>query len=191
MKITWKEFNTVSNYLSLSRFIILLPILSILDEIETDYVYRLYAFGLMMLSAATDMLDGYFARKLNQVTEFGKIIDPLADKISYALIVIKLYMISAIPDFFFWAVIIRDLYIFTGGLIVTKIIGKVLPSNLLGKITVLVIGAYFTGVVLNVQQIEWLHSILLYSSTLLIVVSAIGYTIRGVESVRYHRNGSL
>jgi Phosphatidylglycerophosphate synthase len=54
----------------------------------------------MLFAASTDMLDGYLARKLNQVTEVGKIIDPLADKAAMALIVIKLYLIGEISGFF-------------------------------------------------------------------------------------------
>ncbi len=87
------------------------------------------------------MLDGYLARKLNQVTEVGKIIDPLADKAAMAVIVIKLYMINEISAFFFFTIISRDLIIFIGGLFVSNILGKVLPSNKLGKITVLFIGS--------------------------------------------------
>ncbi|MCK7524307.1 MAG: CDP-alcohol phosphatidyltransferase family protein [Ignavibacteriales bacterium] len=54
-----------------------------------------------VFAATTDMLDGYLARKLNQVTEVGKIIDPLADKAAMAVIVVKLFLIGEISTFLF------------------------------------------------------------------------------------------
>ena len=51
-------------------------------------VYNWYALGLMMLGAMTDMLDGWLARRLNQVTNFGRIIDPIADKIGIGLVLL-------------------------------------------------------------------------------------------------------
>ena len=93
-----------------------------------------------VLLPLTDVLDGYLARKLNQVTEVGKIIDPLADKAAMAVIVVKLFSIGEISAFFFLLIIIRDLLIFIGGIYVSKKLGRVLPSNKLGKLTVLFIG---------------------------------------------------
>ncbi len=62
---------------------------------------RYITFALCVFAAATDMLDGYLARKLNQVTEVGKIIDPLADKAAMAVIVVKLFLIGEISYFLF------------------------------------------------------------------------------------------
>jgi phosphatidylglycerophosphate synthase len=63
----------------------------LLDNYESQSV-RYITFALCVFAAATDMLDGYLARKLNQVTEVGKIIDPLADKAAMAVVVIKLFL---------------------------------------------------------------------------------------------------
>ena len=54
------------------------------------------------MRAITDMLDGYLARKFNEVTELGKIIDPLADKIAIGVIILKLYLIGIIPRVLFY-----------------------------------------------------------------------------------------
>ncbi len=70
-----------------------------------------------MIAAITDILDGYLARKFNQVTEFGKIIDPLADKIAIGAIIIKLFIIGVIPLYYFFMIIVRDVLIFLGGII--------------------------------------------------------------------------
>ena len=57
---------------------------------------RYYILALAIFGALTDFLDGYFARRLNQVTEFGKIIDPLADKVCIGIIITKLFLINQI-----------------------------------------------------------------------------------------------
>src|SRR5512133_2814178 len=90
-----KIFN-ISNTLSLSRIVLLLPLVALL--FATDWPHRrIYAILLMVLGMVTDSLDGYFARKFNEVTELGKIIDPLADKICVAVIVVVLAMLGDIP----------------------------------------------------------------------------------------------
>lgn len=185
------KFNTVSNYLSLSRLLVIMPIIYFVGRFEDGYEFRIYAISFMLLGYVTDVLDGYFARKLNQVTEWGKIIDPLADKIAIILVVIRLYESGYLTDFYFWMIVSRDVIIFTGGIIVSNIIGKVLPSNLLGKGTVLSIGLYLIGVVLDVQQIPWLHDILFYLSIVLSFGSVLGYAIRGVESVRWYTKNEI
>ncbi len=104
---------------------------------------RYILLSLYILVYLTDIADGYFARKFNQISELGKIIDPLADKILVILVVAYLYYYEIIPAYYFWIIILRDLIIFIGGIIVSKKIGKVLPSNYLGKATVLSIGIIY------------------------------------------------
>lgn len=191
MKIKFSDVNTKSNYISLSRLLLAIPIMISLDYITLGYEYRILAFGLMMLAYITDILDGYFARKFNEITEAGKIIDPLADKIAIALIVIKLYLIGAIPGYFFWIIILRDVIIFTGGIIVSNIVGKVLPSNLLGKLTVLFIGIFMLGIVLGIEQIKWLYNLFLYGSIIFSFASVAGYAVRAIEYIRWKKNETL
>jgi len=191
MKIEFKNINTIPNYISALRFILIIPIFLFLDKIPDGYEYRVYSAILMLLAGGTDLLDGYLARKLNQISELGKIIDPLADKIAIALIIIKLYIIGIVPDYYFFAIILRDVIILLGGIYVSKKIGKVLPSNLLGKITVLTICFFLLGLVLNVNQFPWLHDFLLYLSLIMSFFSIIGYAIRGYDALKWRKNEDI
>lgn len=90
------------------------------------------------LTALTDMLDGKIARKHNLITDFGKFIDPLADKFMVigALLVI-LYKYAAIRPVFIWAVIIvifRELAVTSIRLVASSSSGVVIAANWLGKI---------------------------------------------------------
>ncbi len=96
--IKFKEINTTSNYLSLLRLLLAIPFWIMLDNfIELRYIL----FTLAVFGALTDILDGYFARKFNQVTEFGKIIDPLADKVCIGIIITKLFPNKPNPSLLF------------------------------------------------------------------------------------------
>lgn len=187
MKYKFSEINTVSNYISLLRVFLAIPLFIFLDHIGDDYIYRWYILGICFLAYLTDIADGFFARRLNQVTEFGKIIDPLADKLCMLIFIIKIYLIGEVSTAYFLIIVLRDVVIFTGGIFVTKRIGKVLPSNYLGKATVVSIGIYLLAVVMNVKEILWLDNFLLYLSVVLSFASVIGYALRGYEAVKWKK----
>lgn len=144
---------------------------------------RMLLIGLCLFAGVTDVMDGYLARKLNQITELGKILDPLADKICVATIFLKLYLLGEIPLALAAVVIGRDLLILIAALAVSKRIKKVLPSNMLGKITVLVICFHILIVLYGVPKEHWLNFSFLYGSIGMIFVSLIGYGIRAKEFV--------
>ena len=188
MKFKFKDVNTVSNYISLLRVFLALPLFLFVDKFEISYTYRLLAFSMCILAFITDILDGYLARKLNQISEFGKIIDPLADKLCIILIVIKLFAAGYIPDYYFYIIVLRDLLIFTGGIFITKKIGFVLPSNMLGKVTVVTIGFFIIGVILGADSVPAIYNILLYLSIIMSFASVGGYAYRGYEAIKWKKN---
>ncbi len=90
MEIRWKW--TIPNILSLVR-IAILPVFIILyiQSCNLQSSALLYtAFGLLVLSGITDCLDGYIARKFNQQSEIGKLLDPIADKLTQVAVLICL-----------------------------------------------------------------------------------------------------
>jgi len=179
-----KEIYTKSNLLSLFRLLLAIPLWILLDDFESN---RYLVFGLCLFAAFTDILDGYLARKFNEVTEFGKIIDPLADKMAMAAIVIKLFLIGEIPAMYFYLIVGRDLLIFFGGLFVSKKLGKVLPSNMLGKITVLNLGLVILFILINLNKQSIVYLAFYYSSIILIFASFAGYVIRSAEFIKRNK----
>lgn len=182
MIVNFAEIKTKSNLLSLVRLFLVIPILIYASNIEK---YRILLLSIMAFGIITDILDGYLARKFNEVTEFGKIIDPLADKVCIIAFVIQLFLTGTIPLYYFLIIVLRDVIIFTGGILVSKKINKVLPSNMLGKITVLSIGFYLIAIVAGLDKQTFWYYLLLYLSILLSFVSVIGYGIRGYEAVKW------
>lgn len=129
--IAVRNFFYVSNLLSIIR-LGLTPFLfrSIIRE---SHLAVLIIGGLAIL---TDMLDGYFARRLNQRTNLGKILDPIADKAIISAVILALILSnSSFPLWAFVVVIIRDILIVIANIFLfhrTQIIGK---SDVWGKCT--------------------------------------------------------
>ena len=185
MNYSKKNIFTISNLVSILRMILVLPTAIYLSKINENDSYRIIVVLFFVGAYITDLLDGFLARKFNQITEFGKIIDPLADKVFVTMIVFQLFWMDVIPPYYFWIIILRDLVIFIGGIFVSKIIGKVLPSNLLGKITVASIGIFLLAVVSGLDNGLWLYSFLQITSIVFSFASVIGYAFRAYENIKW------
>lgn len=83
--LTKEQVLTVPNAMSAFR-IVLIPFIIWTYAIDMHYL----SVGLVALSALSDMLDGFVARKLNMISDFGKFIDPVADKLTQASLLICL-----------------------------------------------------------------------------------------------------
>lgn len=192
MNFKKSEILTWSNLLSFLRLLMSIPVFFLLYYIDDSYIYRVGVVVFLLIAAATDFLDGFLARKLNEITEFGKIIDPLADKMMIGILVFQLYLLDHLPAFYFYIAVGRDLIIFLGGIFVTGKINKVLPSNMLGKITVLTIGLFILCVILNLSvHAKFVYDLFFYISIILIFASLIGYIIRAKESLDWYKNESV
>ncbi len=88
---------------------------------------------------ATDWIDGYLARRLGQVSEIGKILDPLADRLAVAAALIGGLISGDLPRWFAVAVIVREALIALGAIGVALWIGRTLAVRRLGKLATLLL----------------------------------------------------
>ncbi len=167
---------TISNGLSVLRIVIVIPLAFLLQS--PDSVSRAYAALCIVVAASTDLLDGWIARRLRQVTDLGKIIDPVADKIAVAVVVIVLAMQGAIPVWFLVLVIVRDLAIFFGGMYIRSTRNLILQSNLTGKWAVSTVAAYILATVVLSPGSAFVRSALLVLSTCMLIISFARYARR-------------
>lgn len=155
VRFNQRELLFVPNLLTLFRlFFLPLPVICI------AYGKDNFALALLGVAIATDVLDGYFARKLNQISELGKILDPLADKIGVAALVVAL---AVYRDFPWWAaaiIIVRDLLLLIGSLATLSKTTEIPTSNLFGKFTaltwVVLVISYLTPFVILQKVLLWL-----------------------------------
>lgn len=177
---TSPRFWTVSNMLSLSRIVLSIPF--VLVMVLNVPGARWWGLAIIVVGAITDNLDGALARKRNEVSEWGKILDPLGDKIGLAAVGIVLVLQGQVPVWFFLLLVGRDLLILAGGVYLRSITGAVLPSNIAGKWTVGVVAAYLFLTLLGIGGL--LTDVALTGSVLLIVLSFVSYAMRFIEVLR-------
>jgi len=127
------RFLTISNILSLSRIVLAIPANWLL--FQPDQESRYLAVVIFIIAGFTDFLDGWTARKFNQVSEWGKILDPLADKIVIILTAICLVYLEIFPVWFVLAVVVRDVLIFAGGIYFKSKLNYIPVSLMSGKLT--------------------------------------------------------
>jgi CDP-diacylglycerol--glycerol-3-phosphate 3-phosphatidyltransferase len=175
---------TVSNLLSISRVILLVPVIILLSKPGNGY--RWLVVILMFVAALTDFLDGLIARTLNQVTDFGKLLDPLADKICIVSVAIVLVLVGDIPLWFAVIAIARDVAIFAGSMYVMNRDRIVVQSMWPGKIAVTFIAAYIIVATLRLQSLLILKEILLVLSTIFIFYSVTAYALKYLGIKEHH-----
>ena len=137
-----KQMN-LPNKLTVLRMI-MVPIFVVVLMVSDALWAGIVGVVLFIGASLTDMLDGKIARKYNLVTDFGKFLDPLADKfmVIAALLVVLYKTMHTSPDsifstVFFWAamiVIFRELAVTSIRLVVSGSSGIVIAANMLGKI---------------------------------------------------------
>ncbi len=173
---------TSSNLLSLSRAVLAVPIgWLLLSDTGTS---RWIAAGLIVVAAATDFLDGFLARRLLQVTDLGRIIDPAADKFAAGVVALILTVEGRLPLWFLVGVIARDGLILAGGAYIRKSRGVVLQSNWPGKTAMGILALLIFLVVLDLPALQLYAAVLLYVSAGLLMISFVIYTLRFVEVTR-------
>lgn len=183
MNFNRTEIFNISNFLSLIRLLLAIPLFFLFQNWTkpgiTDTIIILVLFA-----SFTDILDGYLARKLNQITEFGKIIDPLADKVAMTIVLIGFVFNDLLPLYYILLIILRDILILLGGIYIAKKTGKVLPSNMIGKITVLIIGLVILFRLFGLELNNLFFIILFYFSIIMVFISFIVYLLRGFKVIR-------
>lgn len=135
MKIKLKDAFNVPNSLSLLR-LVLIPLFCVMFLKGQDHY--IFAGAALALSALSDLLDGFFARRLGQVTELGKWLDPIADKCTLGAVVacmwLRLHDEFPILTPVFAILIAKELAMAIGGLIVVRGLDSMVPSQIWGKV---------------------------------------------------------
>lgn len=119
-----------ANRLTISRLIMTVLFVATLNW---DWPYaRTAALIIFILAGVTDFFDGEIARRYGEVTNFGKLMDPLVDKIMMAAAFISLVPLGAIPAWAATTVVARD-FLITGLRLMASARGQILPAERLGK----------------------------------------------------------
>jgi CDP-diacylglycerol---glycerol-3-phosphate 3-phosphatidyltransferase len=119
-----------ANRLTLSRLALTVLFVAALNS-SWEYA-RTWALIIFLIAGVTDFVDGEVARRYGIITNFGKLMDPLVDKIMMAAAFISLVPLKAVPAWAATTVVARD-FLITGLRLMAATKGRVLPAERLGK----------------------------------------------------------
>ncbi len=155
--------------------VILIPFFVFFLLMDFENWGKWVALSLFVIASLTDTLDGYLARKNHQITNFGKFMDPLADKLLVCSAMICLIEMGRIPSWVVVIIIGRE-FVISGFRLIASDNGIVIAANIWGKlkttcqmIMVILLIADLGGVFFYVEQI------FIYLSLLLTIISLVTY----------------
>ena len=152
---------------------------ALLYEGGTSQNMRILADVLFIAASLTDLLDGKIARKYNLVTNFGKFMDPLADKLLVCSALICLIELGQLPAWVVIIIISRE-FIISGFRLVAADNGVVIAASYWGKFKTTF---QMTGVVLlilNIEALSMITAAVVWIALILTVVSLVDYIVKNI-----------
>lgn len=182
------RFWTIPNVLSLVRVVLVVPItyLIVIDG-PLDWIV-----GLILVAAFTDWVDGRLARWSHAVSEWGKVLDPLADKFAALMIVPALVFRGGehtLPLWLFLLVATRDLCIIAGGALIARRTRRITASSWVGKLAVAALALTVLAAILKADPP--ILQFCVWTTAVLMSLSFVVYTIRLIRILRVTQPRSL
>lgn len=170
------------NKLTMFR-VILIPFFVVFLLVEITAVDKWIALAIFIIASLTDFLDGQIARKYNLVTNFGKFMDPLADKLLVCSALICLVALERIPAWMVIVIIARE-FIISGFRLVASDNGVVIAASYWGKFktTFQIIMICLMIADLEAQQIPTM--IVTWVAVILTVVSLVDYLVKNKDVMK-------
>jgi len=149
------------------------------------------ALAVLVLLAATDWVDGFLARRLGQVTTLGKILDPAADKVAVAALVVFLVARGELPLWGAVVVLARDVGILIGAVAMARAADDVPQAGKLGKVTAVALAVM---VLVHVADWQIAEPIALWCAMIFVVLSGSMYArttlaMRAQKSIHLNPDG--
>lgn len=170
------------NKLTMFR-VVLIPvfIIVLMTGLVADPLNRYIGTVIFCAASFTDYLDGHIARKYNLVTNFGKFMDPLADKLLVSSALICMVEMGTLPAWVVIIIISRE-FIITGFRLIAAEGGLVIAASWWGKIKTVTQMAMIILLLLGVQGV--IATILVVLATLFTVVSGVDYIVKNISVLR-------
>lgn len=170
------------NKLTLFR-VILIPvfIVVLMSGLIVQPLNRYIAVAIFCIASFTDYLDGHIARKYNLVTNFGKFMDPLADKLLVSAALICMIEIGMLPAWIVIIIISRE-FIITGFRLIAAESGLVIAASWWGKIKTVTQMLMIIIVSLGVSDV--IGKILIILATLFTIISGVDYIVKNISVLK-------
>ena len=175
----------LSNKLTIFR-VILIPFFVVFLLLDpSNQTYRYIADAIFIIASLTDMLDGKIARKYNLVTNFGKFMDPLADKLLVSAAMICLIATGQLAAWIVIVIISRE-FIISGFRLIASDNGIVIAASYWGKFKTVFQMLMIIVLIANIQMpfFTVLGTILIYVALVLTIVSLIDYIVKNKDVLK-------
>ena len=153
---------------------------ALLYENGADQTMRIIANVIFIVASLTDLLDGKIARKYGLVTNFGKFMDPLADKLLVCSALICLIQLGQLPAWIVIIIISRE-FIISGFRLVAADNGIVIAASYWGKFKTVFQMTAVILLIFNIQALSLLTDIVLWIAVILTVVSLADYVAKNIR----------
>jgi CDP-diacylglycerol--glycerol-3-phosphate 3-phosphatidyltransferase len=175
------------NVLTLLRILLVPVLLVLLFDLSPGDSGSWLAAGVFALAALTDGLDGYLARSRGSVTTFGKVMDPIADKLMIAAALLALIQLDRLAAWVAMVIIAREFAV-TVLRATAGAQGVVIPASQLGKVkTTVQVACVFTLIAVDDTGVWWVQA-LVYLTVLVTLVSGADYFLnfrKRIEEARH------
>lgn len=138
------------------------------------------ALTIFVVASLTDLADGKIARKYNLVTDFGKFMDPLADKLLVCSAMICLIELGRIPSWIVVVIIARE-FIISGFRLIAVEKGRVIAASYWGKFKTTFQMIMVVLMIANIGQLQVVTTIIMYIALVLTIVSLVDYLIKNKD----------
>ncbi len=168
------------NKLTLFR-VILIPFFVVFMLVNvTGNADKWIALIIFIIASLTDLLDGKIARKYNLITDFGKFMDPLADKLLVCSALICLVSLNRIPAWIVIIIIARE-FIISGFRLIAADNGRVIAASYWGKFKTTFQMIMVILMIADISQLFILTQIIMYAALILTVVSLVDYLVKNKD----------
>ncbi len=159
--------------------VILIPFFVVIMMIENgaNQTFRYVAAAIFIIASLTDMLDGKIARKYNLVTNFGKFMDPLADKLLVCSALICLIQLGQLPAWMVIIIVSRE-FIISGFRLVAAEQGIVIAASYWGKFKTTFQMIAVVLMILNFEALSAVTLICTWAALILTIISLVDYIVK-------------
>jgi len=155
-------------------FLIPFFVVSLMIENGANQTFRYVAAAIFIIASLTDMLDGKIARKYNLVTNFGKFMDPLADKLLVCSALICLIQLGQLPAWMVIIIVSRE-FIISGFRLVAAEQGIVIAASYWGKFKTTFQMIAVVLMILNFEALSVVTLICTWAALILTIISLVDY----------------
>lgn len=170
------------NKLTMFR-VILIPFFVLFMLVDITNVDKWIALAIFIIASLTDLLDGRIARKYNLVTNFGKFMDPLADKLLVCSALICLVEMAKIPSWMVIIIIARE-FIISGFRLIAADNGVVIAANYWGKFKTTFQMVMICLLIADIEAISMITDVIMWVALILTVISLIDYLIKNKDVMK-------